>query len=231
MIKEFVNWLLPHKCLICNCETIEDSVFCAQCFFLVVLVDYPFCKMCGKMFETSIMEGDLCETCSTFRKKFNFARALFLYNHVSKQVIMKIKKQSDNETARKCCKMIFSKYKDLFKSANLIVPVPSHWTRILKRGYNPASIIAIELSKISNIQYCNVLKRIRKTDYQKNKTIQERIENVKGAFFCRKDLSDQTVILVDDVFTTGATLNECSDSLKKSGCREVICFTLATTGQ
>ncbi len=229
ILKEFINWLFPSKCLICNCQTNENSIFCSKCFPKITIIDYPFCKICGKILDSSFEEDCVCNTCLKFPRQFELARSLFQYDKISKQIIMKIKKQSDNGVAKNCCRMLFLKYKNILETADLIIPVPSHWTRIFKRGYNPPDIIAIALSKISKIPFSNVLKRIKKTQYQKNKYIHERFENVEDAFYCEANLSEKTVILVDDVFTTGATLNECSKILKNQGCKKIFCLTIGTT--
>ena len=227
--KDFFNWIFPPKCLICSCEIIENSIFCPDCFSKVTIIDYPFCKICGKMLETSFDDEMICDTCLKYPRAFDKARSLFQYDDVSKKIIMKIKKQSDFAVAKSCSKMIISKYRDLFATADFITPVPSHWTRVLKRGFNPADIIAFSLSKISGIPVRKFLKRIKQTQYQKNKSILERFENVEGAFDCKSDLAGANIILVDDVLTTGATLNECSKVLKLHGCCQVYCITVGST--
>ena len=171
----------------CGCEIIHDSIFCVKCFSKVTFIDYPFCKICGKMLESSYGNSNddfLCDTCQTYPRYFDKARALFQYDDVSKNVVMKIKNHADNFVAHLCAVMMFSKYKDLFRQADCLVPVPSHWSRFLKRGFNPADIIAIEFSKISNLPIFKILKRAKKTDYQKGKNIDERFNNVKNAFSC-----------------------------------------------
>ena len=125
--------------------------------------------------------------------------------------------------------MLFSKYRDLFVKADFLTPVPSHWSRLLRRGFNPSDIIAGELSKVSGVPVRRVLKRVRKTQYQRNKGISERFENVRDAFDCKLPLQGKIVILVDDVMTTGATLNECAATLKRYGCVKVFCLTIGTT--
>lgn len=228
-LKDFFNWLLPHKCLVCSSQTAEKSIFCPKCFSQITMIDYPFCKICGKILEISFDANPICELCSNHQRTFNIARSLFEYDLHSRKIVMKIKKQADNDAAKICCQMIYNRYVSLFKNVDYIVPVPSHWTRVLKRGYNPATIIAVELSRASKIPLLNTLKRAKKTAYQKGKNFQERYKNVEGVFQCSKDLLNKTIILVDDVLTTGATLEECSKALKKRGCKEIRCVTIAST--
>jgi ComF family protein len=125
--------------------------------------------------------------------------------------------------------MLVIRFGPIVGNADLIIPVPSHWTQNLIRGYNPPSIIANELSKLLGIQVDNSLKRIRKTESQSNKTIAERIENVNSAFSYQGRLTGQRILLVDDVRTTGATLNECARILKLTGASFITCITIATT--
>jgi ComF family protein len=194
-----------------------------------IFIDQPICKLCGRMFETLYACDEMCNTCLEFPPSFDEARALFQYNETSKNMVMKIKKNADNHVAKTFARMLFTRYPIVFKNADLIVPVPSHWLKIMKRGYNPAAIIASEISKISGIAYMNAMRDLKKTRQQKHKSIQERMENVAGAFICKKRLHDKNIILVDDVLTTGATLNECSKALKGCGAKHVSCLTIACT--
>ena len=225
----FLQWIFPSKCLSCGCQIVERSTFCPKCFSKITFVDYPLCQTCGKVLPSSYMEDCLCSTCQEFPREFEVARALLRYDKAAKSIITSVKRNGDNNTARVCCKIIRERYFEIFEGIDHIVAVPSHWTRLLKRGYNPASIIASELSKISGSPFHNVLKRCKRTQYQKEKSLQERLENVKDAFRCKADLAGKNVLLVDDVFTTGATLNECAKTLKQAGCRKVHCITIATT--
>ncbi|MDR3031183.1 MAG: ComF family protein [Holosporales bacterium] len=228
--ESITNWLFPEKCLLCGCEIFQKGVFCPKCFPKLTFIDHPICERCGKPLELAIDGIELCFRCVDSKIEFDFCRSLLVYDAYSKKLVMKIKKQADSLIAQKCCSIIAAKYKTKIFDTDFIIPTPSHWSRILRRGYNPATIIAKELSKILNIPVnANVLKRIRKTEYQKNKSISEREENVKGAFSCLRDISGKKVILVDDVFTTGATLNECSKILKSFGAKVIYCITIAST--
>ena len=212
------NWVFPKKCLICSCTVDENSIFCKECFKNITLIDYPFCKCCGRLLNSSFNEDMICENCSNYPDNFfDIGRSLFVYDNFSKKAIMKLKKQADEYVAKTCAKMIYKKYSDIFSKIDVIVPVPSHFTRILKRGFNPPDLIAKYLSLISGIKLDkNIIKRKRKTPTQANKTLLERKQNVSDAFSCKKNLDGLSILLVDDVFTTGATINECSKLLKSS---------------
>jgi ComF family protein len=186
------------------------------------------------MFE-SPHDSEICESCENSNPYFDLARAIFQYNDASKRIVMNIKKKSDNYTAKICAKMILTRYENIFGEVDYITPVPSHWTRLLVRGFNPANIVAYELSKISNVKYAHLLKRTRRTDYQRNKSVSERSANVSGAFSRNQrktnDINCKNIILVDDVLTTGSTLNECAQTLKSLGANHVSCITIANTNR
>ncbi|MDR2666630.1 MAG: ComF family protein [Holosporales bacterium] len=222
--------MLPYQCLLCGKEAEENAIFCSNCFSKISFIEQPICSICGRMFEFTVNDiEETCNQCSDGTRFFDMARSLLHYDELSRQLIMKIKRHSDHITACTCVKMLHTRYSDILERCDLVVPVPSHWTRLLRRSYNPANIIAIELTKISGKKYKNVLKRSKKTEYQRAKSIIERINNVLDAFSCKFDLNGKSVVLVDDVMTTGATLNECAKVLKHAGAKKVICITIACT--
>jgi ComF family protein len=234
VIRRMFDWLFPRCCRVCRAEIPADAVFCAKCFSEIIFIDAPICSRCGKMLPVPLPSEDsqLCPVCSGNDEIcFDVSRSLLLYNNFSRRIIFQVKRKADVGVVRDCVRMLAMRYNQIINTADLIIPVPSHWSRNLIRGYNPPSLIARELSKLFDIptdDWC--LKRIRRTEYQGNKTVAERVANVKSAFSCdRRDLMDKRILLVDDVRTTGATLNECSKSLKAAGASLVSCITLAST--
>ena len=114
-------------------------------------------------------------TISNSYRLFEEARSLFLYDIFAKKIIMEIKANANSNVANACCRLLFNKYPTLFENIDYIVPVPSHWSRTLYRGFNPVDIIVRELSIISGIKVNKSLKRIRHTAYQHKKTKAERL--------------------------------------------------------
>jgi ComF family protein len=120
-------------------------------------------------------------------------------------------------------------WQDVHLPADVIVPVPLHTRRLRERGYNQAALLSTELGKRVGLPVLeNALIRIRDTSPQVDLSAEERKQNVRGAFHCPDDqLTDRSVLLVDDVYTTGATLESCSLALKRQGVRTVWALTLA----
>ncbi|MDR1488137.1 MAG: ComF family protein [Holosporales bacterium] len=229
-IKRIINWIFSDKCISCGKEVSCESFLCEKCFKEIIFIDFPYCKCCGKLLHSSYNKEMLCDTCSNYERYFNSGRSLFLYNNISKKVVMRIKKEADEHVAKVCANLLYKRYGDLIADVDTIIPVPLHFSRLLRRGFNQSSIIAKHISKLSTIPLSfTELKRIKKTDYQKNKTIEQRKNNTKGAFIAHSSCKNKRILLVDDVITTGATISECSKTLKEEGAKSVVYLTIATT--
>ncbi len=230
-LKSIINWIFSDKCISCSKEIGKSGFFCEECFKNIIFIDFPFCRCCGKILQTSYNTEMLCEICSNHQRIFHSGRSLFVYNEQSKRIIMRIKKEADEHIAKKCVKMLINRYGNIIRNSDLIIPIPSHFSRILKRGFNPATIIAKHISKLSGMPLnTNALKRIKRTKYQKNKTLMERQENVEGAFRADSQIiSGKNILLVDDVMTTGATISECAKTLKESDANTVNFMTILST--
>lgn len=117
-----------------------------------------------------------------------------------------------------------------WNSYDVLVPVPLHWRRQMVRGFNPAFLLAHELGKKIEKPVCHFLKRKHSTPQQTKLPLEQRLENVAGAFDLRKNLPQNAMLLlIDDVLTTGTTANECAKALKKGGAKKVDVLTLART--
>lgn len=225
-----LNWILPPKCIICHQREINNNgIFCQLCFGKITIIDRPYCITCGKLFLNGIPENTICEMCIKYPRQFNIARSIFLYNPEIKKLIVKIKQSANRNLVKASVDLFYKKYPEVFQNVKYIIPVPSHWLRILRRGFNPPDLIAWRLSQLTKIPINRKLKRIRKTAYQHNKVFKERLINVQDAFVYKGDLNETSVLLIDDVFATGSTLNECAKAIKKAGAENINCLTIAST--
>jgi ComF family protein len=230
ILKSVIDWIFPDKCMVCGKDTEIGSLFCSECFGNIVFVDFPYCRICGKLLDTSYNNELTCKMCQNTERFFEAGRSLFLYNNSAKSIIMRIKKEADEHVSRKCSQLLYNRYENFIEKADLIVPVPSHFSRILRRGFNPSMLISKYIAKISEIPMdAKIIKRIKRTEYQKNKTLQERQENVKDAFVVNKNVKNKRILLVDDVMTTGSTISECSKILREHGAKSVKFVTIGST--
>ncbi len=223
----------PNKCIICGSYTDPDNKFlCTDCWRdLMASVGSDHCPQCGKdISKYGILEGR-CPSC--MGQEFYFDRLIRTgaYKGVFRNLILSFK-NGRSELHEKLGRLVNSVVMNsgVAGAVDLFVPVPLFWLRRLKRGYNQSYLIAKHLNgKISTD-----LVRVRNTPYQ---TVMaspaKRAANVKNAFGIRKGhkFEGKTVCLVDDIKTTGATLNECSRVLKSSGALRVYAVVLAVAGQ
>lgn len=214
----------------CGRDTEIGSLFCEKCFSDMIFIDFPYCRFCGKLLDTSYNNELTCKVCQNTDRFFEAGRSLFLYNNNAKRIIMRIKREADEHISRKCSKLLYNRYRSFIENTDLVVPIPSHISRVLRRGFNPSTLIAKYISRISEIPMdTRVIRRIKRTEYQQNKTLQERQENVRDAFIVDKDVQNKKILLVDDVITTGSTISECSRTLREHGAKSVRFITIGST--
>lgn len=225
--------LFPQRCPICG-EVVEDDLICRPCRRVLVPVAEPKCRICGRHLSNG--SEDLCDSCRTTVHFFNRVFSLFPYNDVIKKSIADFKYHGKCEYARFYAAELYDKfYKELVKiSPDVIIPVPIHIDRLSSRGYNQASLITSELSKLTGIpEVTDLLLRTGKTIAQKELGPDERRKNLKSAFSINKN-SDwfskyiKAAVLVDDIYTTGSTLDACSNVLKRFGIKYVYAICVAS---
>lgn len=172
---------------------------------------------------------EFCGDCMKKTTSYEYGFGLFVYNHNMQESISRFKYQGRQEYAGYYAAEMYKKYGKWMKeiSAQALIPVPIHKNRFRKRGYNQAKLIADELEKLSNIPVWNeLLIRSRDTLPQKELSNKERRENLYGAFQINKkdgmlNQMPKCVILIDDIYTTGSTLEECSKVLKNTGVQKI----------
>lgn len=162
---------------------------------------------------------------------FRLSRSALCYDEASKNLILAFKFMDRTENARLLAAMLKVAGEDIFKAGvDVIVPVPLHYTRLVKRRYNQSALLARELGRYTGLPVdCFSLVRHRKTRPQVEFSGFERVRNVKNAFSVPhpEKLAGKRVVLIDDVLTTGSTLKECAAALKKAGVRSVDALTVA----
>lgn len=225
---KFTSLLYPKSitCVGCGAELIAETRydFCSKCYAELPFVGDNKCKICGR---DIVGEGDYCDSCTRFDCHFSVNRAPLVYDGLAKTLIKKLKFGNKRYIAAEFGKMMADLYISENYDADCISFVPMTSKDEKKRGYNQAELIANEVGKRLNIEVLPVLHKISSTATQKKLTAKERRENLKGAFAasdCGR-YKGKTVLVVDDVFTTGATMDECARVLKKSGAKKVLGLT------
>jgi len=227
----------PGRCPLCG-ELLGDRLaqgFCPGCSSLIAPIPEPACDLCGKGFASETMPaGRVCGQCQMQRPLFDRARSFGLYDGALAQSIRDFKFKGKRallpalqELMRQADRKWLSEVR-----ADLVVPVPLHERRLIERGYNQARDLAEPVARQRRIPLLSrVLLRVRDTEPQFGLSWNQRRENLKGAFMVRDRgaVKDKTVLLVDDIMTTGITVTESVKALKKAGAKRVVVLTLART--
>lgn len=228
MLKALLDIVFPPMCLLCGGRSLKKG-FCEGCGGLIEKerITSPVCTVCGIPFPSARGVDHACGRCEEARPSFISARSAFVFQGKVLDAVHKFKYGRDTSLARPLAQLALCQI--VPHSPCLVVPVPLYPGRLRERGFNQSLLIARELSRITALPLVyDRLRRARDTGQQVGLKAVERKKNVSGAFTIDGAgmFKGKKVLLVDDVVTTGATLNECAKVLKKAGA-EVIALTVA----
>lgn len=229
-----LNFFLPPRCLFCGqiIDGLKNIPACSSCLAALIFFSSPKCPKCGIGFATAEGPDHLCARCLKGELNFTLARALGPYTGLMAELITRFKYQGATYLAHPLG-MLMADYKDEnfhWAHIDMLVPVPLHPRRLQERGFNQSLLLARVISRVHKIPLeVNALERIRYTQPQTQLSGSEREKNMRGAFRVRKNNLPvgNNILLVDDVFTSGATVGECARVLKEAGARQVQVLTLA----
>ncbi|MET0544959.1 MAG: ComF family protein, partial [Caulobacterales bacterium] len=197
----------------------------------LVFLTEPCCAICGFPFEADQGPDALCLACEARKPDFDRARAALAYDDVSRKLVLDLKHGGRRDGLPTFAAWL-SVAAPFAATADLILPTPLHYTRLIRRGHNQAAWLAQSLAKrVGRAWRPDVLIRSRKTPSQGGLSAAGRARNVHGAFRVKADykglILGNNVLLVDDVFTTGATIEACARALKRAGAArvDVVCLT------
>lgn len=214
----------PFPCLSCGAKQGDDkNLFCSECMSEFRIISKPRCPGCGGTVDGVL---EYCGKCMEFdRRPWTGAFALFDLQGAGQQMVYAFKFYNRPEFARPFASMAHEVILEEAENTDfdLIVPVPLHWSRTFTRGYNQATLFSEELSRLSGIPCRMILRRTRRTRQQARLGRDQRRKNLIGAFALKKDidLSGKTILLTDDVLTTGSTLCAAAAALKDSGAKAI----------
>jgi ComF family protein len=229
---QVLDFFLPRFCVFCG-EAVGERAkvsVCPACDQTTPWVAGPLCPVCGRVFAAREGDDHLCGSCRTDPPPFNRARAAVLYEEEGPagQAIKRFKYNRrldmlpvmQHWLTRPLCR-------ELMEAADLVVPVPLHPQRLKQRGFNQALLLAQAFPEVHLER--QLITRVRHTPPQTGLNPKERRDNVKGAFAVpRPHLAQgKNVLLIDDVFTTGATVRECARVLRQAGAQQVDVLTVA----
>ncbi|MGN1096279.1 MAG: ComF family protein [Christensenellales bacterium] len=199
---------------------------CSQCLEKLELNNGKVCLCCGSPVYN---EADYCLRCENTSNVFRFNRSPLVYDGLAKKTVLTLKYGEKRYLSDFLAKLMTDEYLKDGINADVVTFVPMTKKEKRKRGFNQAELLAVKVADSLKLDLCDLLIKTRETTEQKKLSAKERAENMKGIFDCKSDLHGKEVLLVDDVFTTGATANECSKQLLKAGAKGVTVLTAAVT--
>jgi len=226
------HFLWPARCMLSRKPMAQDAVFTPEDFSQLTFLHGNSCALCARPFEPAFNPEPICAACLSFPPAWSAARAALIYNHQSAPIILGLKHAGRREGLNVISNWMCLAGQDLLCDADALIPVPLHYKRLVQRGFNQAAWLAQRISRQTDrpVLY-DTLIRQRATPSQGGLNARQRRANVTGAFSLRpgseKKVRDKCVLLIDDVYTTGSTLDACTHTLLKAGARQVNILVLA----
>ncbi len=239
--ERFLDLLYPPRCGVC--KAFCDGVLCPRCQSQWEFIALPYCRLCGRPFDPQAKAAPVCGECLQHRFRFDYARSAVRYEGVGRETVHALKfggkprlakpmGEAMAEVLRRALNADDGLLPEGWRSPHFLIPVPLHPKTQRQRGYNQAALLAREVGELTGIPVVeNAVLQVRHMQPQATLGARERWENVKGAFAVAQPelVKGRIVVVVDDVMTTGATLNEIARLLKRCGARYVYCLTFART--
>ena len=227
-----LDLVLPPRCLGCGTGVEAPGRLCPACWRALTFLGPPQCRLCGYPLPHALPEAPLCGACAADPPAYDRARAALRYDDGSRRLILAFKHSDRTDTAPAFGRWLVRAGAELLADADLVTPVPLHRWRLLKRGYNQAAILAHALARGTGASLVpDLVQRVRATASQQGLGGRARLENITaGAFrahpWHRRRIEGAGVLLVDDVLTTGATVEACARVLRRAGAARVDVLTL-----
>lgn len=222
------NNLLPPYCTLCLAPTATKAL-CDGCYHDLPWLDNKQCSRCALPLETT---DSICGGCLKHQPSFDHCKALFKYRSPIDTLISQFKYEGNLAIGELLTTMLVSHLSNcsMNPAPDLLIPMPLHSSRLQERGFNQAGILANALSKHFAIPLDHHLcKRVRATRHQMGLNARVRKKNLRNAFSCTRSITDKSVVIVDDVVTTGATVNELASTLRRAGAHRIEVWCLART--
>ncbi len=227
--RDLVSLVFPKSCLGCG-ERIDEGWLCEECYDRIEFTSGLLCPRCG----SPMQEGGTCVHCKTMKYRFDYAASVFPFDDMIRNLIHEMKYYGLSTIAdcliEKSAEFLML-YRPFDMRIDLVSPIPLHRVRRRERGYNQADRYAEGVAKAMGWRYCpDLLRRSRYTRTQTSLNREERKTNLTDAFVTNEDVFDKTILLVDDVFTSGSTASSAAGALKDAGARIVNVLTIARAG-
>ena len=226
MLRKILDIFYPRCCPVCQ-KILKDQrrMICPECEKKLRPIGHPRCYKCGKPIE----EGEYCKDCQKHTHIFDQGRGIFVYDGIMRRSVTRYKYYGCREYGDFYAKAM---YRDAWKNLNqwkpdLIVPVPIHKSKERLRGFNQAAYLAERLSCYTGIPVdTDLVQKVVKTKSQKKLNAMQRRKNLEKAFLVTKNIRGKDILVIDDVYTTGSTIDAMAGCLRKRGAKNIYFLTV-----
>ncbi len=224
--------ILPATCLSCARHVDEQGTLCAPCWGRLRLIEKPYCSVLGSPFSYDLGENAQSADAIANPPSFDMARSVVLYDDIARRLIQGLKFSDRTDLAPWLANWMIRASDGMLANGAHIVPVPLHPRRLWSRRFNQSAELARPIAQRCALKFTpEVLVRVRPTRQQVGLRSKERRRNVQGAFRVpveqKVNVTGHEIVLIDDVYTTGATLNACARALRRAGAKRISCLTFA----
>ncbi len=226
-----LNALLPPVCLNCHAPLLNSNQICPACWQNLHFISHPFCQIMGTPLPFHLGEMAVSAQAQAEPPVYDQARSIALYEGTMRSLIHKFKYQDRHELVQLFASWLALTGSDLIGKSDMIVPIPLHHRRLWQRRFNQSALLAKRLGQITGscVNY-SYLKRHKKTRPQVGLTSHQRRDNLQGAFMIEpkavQHIRNRSILLIDDVITTGTTANAAARVLKQGGAEAVYILSL-----
>lgn len=229
-----LDWILPPRCPMTGKLTAETGTLDPSYWAQLTFIQKPFCESCGNPFPVRMTEDVTalrCGKCLQEPPLYHTARAALKYDDASARLVLRLKYADGSVLTPLLTRWLLQAGNEQLVQNDVLIPVPLHRWRLFKRRFNQSALLADRLARAAGLPHWPLaLQRIRATESQGHKTRAARLENIRGAFAVpqqwQKKLEGKRVLLLDDVLTSGATVNVCAKALLAGGAQSVDVLTV-----
>lgn len=232
-MQRIIRAIYPAQCVGCDTPTEDDHGLCGACWSDTMFINGTICDRCGApLLGESDEDNAQCDDCMRIARPWSQGRAVMAYGGVARRLVLSLKHGDWTDLVQPLSRWMVPKAEQLIQMDTVLVPVPLHWSRLLKRRYNQAAMLANVLAKLLDRGFCpDALIRPRPTIPLDRHSRADRFQALDGAIRPNPKrqqlIEERPVLLIDDVMTSGATLGACADACLAAGASRVDIVTLA----